>query len=96
VRANPLLDAQTVSNSKQLDNVVHPHKGLGYRSPREFTNSRKSVTVSVRSGYNISGHSHCGLVNVTIPYLNHVTTDRRTVTRLQLRHSVKVAHEGRA
>jgi hypothetical protein len=32
-------------------NEVHPHKALGYRSPREFiVSSRKTLTVSGRSG----------------------------------------------
>jgi Integrase core domain len=32
-------------------NEMHPHKALGYRSPREFIAARgKSLTVSDRSG----------------------------------------------
>jgi putative transposase len=46
VRVNPLPDAQTVM--RQLSawithyNEVHPHKALGYRSPREFIEARGS------------------------------------------------------
>jgi putative transposase len=40
VRVSPVPDAQTVPNQlpgwRAHDNAVHPHKALGYRSPREF------------------------------------------------------------
>jgi putative transposase len=43
-RVTPLTDAQTVLNALpqwiKHYNTLHPHKALGYRSPREFINSR--------------------------------------------------------
>ena len=46
VRVSPLPDAQTVINTLPIwfehYNTVHPHKALGYRSPREFIASRQS------------------------------------------------------
>jgi putative transposase len=55
VRVSPCPDAKTVMH--QLSawinhyNEVHPHKALGYRSPREFIAAHGSpVTVSGRSG----------------------------------------------
>jgi putative transposase len=55
VRVSPRPNAEAVL--RQLPswiahyNEVHPHKALGYRSPREFIcNSRKTLTVSGRSG----------------------------------------------
>ncbi len=45
VRVSPLPDARTVLESLPLwfehDNSLHPHKALGYRSPREFIASRQ-------------------------------------------------------
>ena len=44
VRVNPTPDAQTVIRSlpKWFDhyNQLHPHRALGYRSPREFIADR--------------------------------------------------------
>lgn len=46
IRVNPLTDAATVM--RQLPawfehyNTVHPHRALGYRSPREFIRSRST------------------------------------------------------
>jgi len=54
VRVSPLTDAWTVL--RQLPfwfehyNTVHPHRALGYRSPREFINSRSTVGVEDVSG----------------------------------------------
>ncbi len=45
VRVNPVPDARTVLDSLPLwfehYNSLHPHKALGYRSPREFIASRQ-------------------------------------------------------
>jgi putative transposase len=45
VRVSPIPDARTVMESLPLwfehYNSLHPHKALGYRSPREFIASRK-------------------------------------------------------
>ena len=45
VRVNPIPDARTVLESLPLwfehYNSLHPHKALGYRSPREFIASRQ-------------------------------------------------------
>jgi putative transposase len=45
VRVTQLPDARTVMESLPLwfehDNTLHPHKALGYRSPREFIASRQ-------------------------------------------------------
>jgi putative transposase len=45
VRVSPIPNAQTVMESLPLwlehDNSLHPHKALGYRSPREFIASRQ-------------------------------------------------------
>ncbi len=44
-RVNPIPDARTVLESLPLwfehYNSLHPHKALGYRSPREFIASRQ-------------------------------------------------------
>lgn len=46
VRVSPLPDAQTVIGTLPIwfehYNAVHPHKALGYRSPREFIASRQT------------------------------------------------------
>ncbi len=45
VQVSPLPDAQTVLKNLPLwfehYNSLHPHKALGYRSPREFIASRQ-------------------------------------------------------
>jgi putative transposase len=45
VRVSPLPDARTVLDSLPLwfehYNSLHPHKALGYHSPREFITSRQ-------------------------------------------------------
>ena len=47
VRVSPLPDARTVIDTLPIwfehYNTVHPHKALGYLSPREFIASRQSV-----------------------------------------------------
>ena len=49
VRVNPTPDAQTVMRSlpKWFDhyNQLHPHRALGYRSPREFIANRSTKKV---------------------------------------------------
>jgi putative transposase len=47
VRVSSLPDARTVIDTLPIrfehDNTVHPHKALGYLSPREFIASRQFV-----------------------------------------------------
>jgi integrase-like protein/transposase IS116/IS110/IS902 family protein len=77
VRVSPRPNAETVMRKLPSwishYNEVHPHKALGYRSPREFRSSRKSLTV-VRSfgGYNIlvrpgGGSMEATAIAATVP-----------------------------
>ena len=53
VHVSPCPDAQPSCTSFNHYNEVHPHKALGYHSPREFIAAHaKLVVVSGGSGYN--------------------------------------------